>query len=195
MPQLAIDPIVATSATVMNLQTIVSRGLSLLESGVVSVTKVEAGDSFNVIPGSSTMCGTVRALSAESLEKLRDRVDHIAMQTAEVYGCEAIVQHSPQHYPPTINDPNLFEFSSSAVGPLCQDGKLEEVDPVMCGEDFAFIAEAVPSNFFFLGQGSGQDPRTDFGLHHEQFAIDESVLPLGVELHVNLALRALKKLA
>lgn len=195
MPQLAIDPIVATSATIMNLQTIVSRGLSPLESGVVSVTKVEAGESFNVIPGASTMCGTVRALSTESLRMLRDKVDHIATQTAETYGCEAKIQHSPQYYPPTMNDPNLFEFSSSVVGPLCQGGKLKHVDPVMCGEDFAFIAEAVPSNFFFLGQGSGQNPRTDFGLHHEQFAIDEDVLSLGVELHVNLALRALKELS
>jgi metal-dependent amidase/aminoacylase/carboxypeptidase family protein len=57
------------------------------------------------------------------------------------------------------------------------------------------VAEHVPSTFFLLGQGSGKDPDTSYGLHHPHFALDESVLPLGVELHVNLALRALRKLA
>ncbi len=67
-------------------------------------------------------------------------------------------------------------------------------------QDFAFVAQAVPSTFFFLGQGSGGDeahhiPSTDYGLHHPKFALDESVMSTGVELHVNLAVRALKYLA
>lgn len=74
------------------------------------------------------------------------------------------------------------------------------VEPTMGGEDFAFLAEAVPSTFFFVGQGSATGderhhvPRSDYGLHHPSFALDEEVLPVGVELHANLALRSLKKL-
>ena len=64
----------------------------------------------------------------------------------------------------------------------------------MGAEDFSFVAEAIPSTFFFLGQGSGTNPPTNYGLHHPRFALDESVMPRGVELHVNLALRALQKL-
>ena len=69
----------------------------------------------------------------------------------------------------------------------------------MGGEDFAFLAAEVPSTFFFIGQGGEGDeshhiPRTDYGLHHPSFALDEDVLPIGVELHANLALRSLKKL-
>lgn len=64
----------------------------------------------------------------------------------------------------------------------------------MAAEDFSFLAEAVPSTFFLLGSGSGTNPPTNYGLHHPHFALDESVLPRGVELHVNLALRALQKL-
>mmetsp|Transcript_2373 Transcript_2373/g.5515 ORF Transcript_2373/g.5515 Transcript_2373/m.5515 type:complete len:105 (-) Transcript_2373:124-438(-) len=68
------------------------------------------------------------------------------------------------------------------------------------GEDFSFLAEVIPTTFFFIGQGTGGDethhiPRTDFGLHHPSFALDEDVLPIGVELHANLALRSLKRLA
>jgi metal-dependent amidase/aminoacylase/carboxypeptidase family protein len=61
--------------------------------------------------------------------------------------------------------------------------------------DFSFLAETIPSTFFLLGQGSGEDPPTNYGLHHPHFAVDESVMPRGVELHVNLAIRALQKLA
>lgn len=65
--------------------------------------------------------------------------------------------------------------------------------------DFAFVADAIPSTFFQVGQGSGGDeeyhlPRTDYGLHNPSFALDEHVMPIGVELHVNIALQALKKL-
>ena len=77
---------------------------------------------------------------------------------------------------------------------------MRDIEPTMGGEDFGFLADALPSTFFFLGQGSGGSekyhiPRTDYGLHHPSFALDEDVLPIGVELHANLALRSLKKLA
>ena len=78
---------------------------------------------------------------------------------------------------------------------LSDSGTLLDIEPTMGAEDFAFLAENVPSTFFLLGQGSGESPKTNYGLHHPQFALDESVLTRGVELHVNLALRALKKLA
>lgn len=64
----------------------------------------------------------------------------------------------------------------------------------MGAEDFSFLAETIPSVFFFLGQGSGTNPPTNVGLHHPRFALDENILPKGVELHVNLAVRALAKL-
>ena len=91
----------------------------------------------------------------------------------------------------------------------------DDIEPTMGAEDFAFVAQAVPSTFFLLGQGgrseqeleelavkhkkpnnkkSSSNLRTDYGLHHPQFALDEDVMPRGVELHVTLALRTIKKL-
>lgn len=70
----------------------------------------------------------------------------------------------------------------------------QETVPTMGAEDFSFVAETIPSTFFFLGQGSGTNPPTSFGLHHPHFCLDEDVMPTGVELHVNLAVRALTKL-
>ena len=195
MPHLTIDPLVTASAIVMNLQTIVSRSISPLESGVCSITKIEGGEAFNIIPASALLRGTVRALTTETLLTLRDRVQHIVDTTAATYGCNATITYSPDYYPPTVNDPVLYEnFSKKVAALVAEDQQVMETEVTMGAEDFSFIAEAIPSTFFLLGQGSGTDPPTNYGLHHPHFALDESVLPRGVELHVNLALRALQKL-
>ena len=200
MPHLTIDPIVAVSSLISNLQSIVSRTISPLESGVISVTSVNAGDAFNVIPGSAALKGTIRALSTEMLMSLRDKFDHMVTSTAMLHGCNATIQYSPDYYVPTINDKDLFEWSSKVGALVSKEGQVRDIEPTMGGEDFGFLADVLPSTFFFIGQGSGGDekyhiPRTDYGLHHPSFALDEDVLPIGVELHANLALRSLKKLA
>ena len=195
MPHLTVDPIVTASAMIMNLQTIVSRNVSPLESGVCSITKIEAGEAFNIIPASALLRGTIRALSTDTLLSLRDRVQHIVESTAAVYGCNVTITYSQDFYPPTINDPALYESFSKHIGALvADDGTTREIEPTMGAEDFSFVAESIPSTFFLLGQGSATNPPSNFGLHHPHFAIDESVLPRGSELHVNLALRAIKKL-
>lgn len=104
-------------------------------------------------------------------------------------------RYSPDYYPPTVNDPELYEgFSKHVAALVAEDGQVTHTESIMAAEDFSFLAEAVPSTFFLLGSGSGTNPPTNYGLHHPHFALDESVLPRGVELHVNLALRALQKL-
>jgi IAA-amino acid hydrolase len=196
MPHMTVDPIVAASSMVMNLQTLVSRNLSPLEAGVCSITKFVAGDAFNVIPHSAVLRGTIRALSTETLMALKERVQHVIETTAVVHGANVTITYSPDFYPPTINDPALFdEFSKDVAGHVAEDGKLSDIEPTMGAEDFSFLAETIPSTFFLLGQGSGKAPDTSYGLHHPRFALDEEVLPRGVELHVNVALRALHKLA
>jgi amidohydrolase len=196
MPHQTIDPIVTASSMVMNLQTLVSRNLSPLEAGVCSITAFQAGEAFNVIPASVVLRGTIRALTTETLLSLKDRVHHVVTSTAAVYGCNVTITYSPDFYPPTINDPELFETFSKEVGALVADsGTLMDIEPTMGAEDFSFVAETVPSTFFLLGQGSGANPPTNYGLHHPHFALDESVMTRGVELHVNLALRALRKLS
>lgn len=200
MPHLTIDPIVAAASTVMNLQPIISRGISPLESGVISVTQVTSGDAFNVIPASAVVKGTIRALDVEMLMSLRNKFEHVVNSTSILYGCNSTITYSPDFYPNTYNDEKLFkDFSKKVGGLVSKEGKVRDILPTMGGEDFSFLAQAVPSTFFFVGQGSGGDqghhiPPTDFGLHHPNFALDENILSVGVELHVNLALRALKRL-
>ena len=199
MPHLTIDPIVATSALVTNLQSIISRTISPLESGVISVTKISSGDAFNVIPATSTIGGTIRALSTEMLMSLRDKFSRMVETTASMHGCNHTISFMPDFYPPTFNDEELFDWSKGVAEIVSPEGKMRDVVPTMGGEDFAFLAEAIPTTFFFVGQGTGGDemhhlPRTDYGLHHPSFALDEEVIPIGVQLHANLALRSLEKL-
>lgn len=201
MPHLTIDPIVAAASIIMNLQPIISRSLSPLDSGVVSVTQVTSGDAFNVIPAVAVIKGTIRALTSEMLMTLRDRFEHVVNSTSIVHRCNSTIKYSPDYYDNVENDEALFENFSKKVGSLVsKESKVRDIEPTMGGEDFAFVAQAVPSTFFFLGQGSGGDeahhiPSTDYGLHHPKFALDESVMSVGVELHVNLAVRSLKYLA
>ncbi|KAL3929643.1 MAG: hypothetical protein SGBAC_012120 [Bacillariaceae sp.] len=195
MPHLTVDPIVTASSIVMNLQTLVSRSLSPLESGVCSITKFDAGSAFNVIPASAVLRGTIRALSTDILMVLQNKVEQIVTSTAEMQGCQVGIVYSADWYPPTINDELLYEEFSKEIGAMVSvSGEVLEVEPGMGAEDFGFIADEIPSSYFMIGQGSGTDPPTNFGLHHPRFALDESILPQGVELHANLALRALHML-
>mmetsp|Transcript_8130 Transcript_8130/g.15094 ORF Transcript_8130/g.15094 Transcript_8130/m.15094 type:complete len:527 (-) Transcript_8130:47-1627(-) len=201
-PHLVKDPIVASAAIVMNLQTLVSRGLNPLESGVISVSYLESGDgAHNVIPSKAIIRGTIRALSDEAMRQLKDGLVHIASKTADAHGCKlSSSEFSRDHYPVTMNDSDLFQFASRVGGIVADGRKVTDVDPTMGAEDFAFIAQSVPSAFFFLGQGgrdhSNHESRvpTNLGLHHPEFNLDEEVMSKGVELFVNLALRSLKDL-
>jgi amidohydrolase len=200
MPHLTIDPIVAASSLIGNLQTVVSRNLSPLESGVISVTKVSGGDAFNVIPSQVSIGGTLRALSIEMLLDLRSKLETMVDATVKLHGLvDSSIVYSPDFYPPTSNDEELFEWARGISDLVSPEGVTREVVPTMGGEDFGFLGQVIPSNFFYLGQGTGGDeshhvPPTDYGLHHPSFALDEHVLPLGVQLHANLALRSLDKL-
>ncbi|KAL7482207.1 hypothetical protein ACHAW6_012103 [Cyclotella cf. meneghiniana] len=209
-PHLVVDPIVAASSIVLNAQTLVSRGMNPLESGVVSVTQVEAGDgAFNVVPAKAVLRGTIRALSDEALLELRRGLVRIAENTAAAHGCVLTSStFSRDHYPVTMNDGGLYPFAARVAGMVARGGRVTKVDPTMGAEDFAFLAQGVPSAFFFLGQGGNDDEEggtncagtctgkvpTNLGLHHPAFNLDEDVMSRGVELFVNLALRALHEL-
>eukprot|EP00529_Nitzschia_sp_RCC80_P018431 CAMPEP_0113457188 /NCGR_PEP_ID=MMETSP0014_2-20120614/9278_1 /TAXON_ID=2857 /ORGANISM="Nitzschia sp." /LENGTH=501 /DNA_ID=CAMNT_0000348673 /DNA_START=242 /DNA_END=1747 /DNA_ORIENTATION=+ /assembly_acc=CAM_ASM_000159 len=193
MPHLTVDPIVTASSVVTNLQTLVSRNLSPLDSGVCSITKFDAGHAFNVIPARAHLRGTIRALTMETLLVMKQKVEQVVMTTADIYGCTASIKYSADFYPPTSNDEDLYEnFSKGVAATVAPAGEVLEVDPGMGAEDFGFLAEEIPCSYFMIGTGSGEDPPTNFGLHHPKFALDESQMPLGAEMHVNWAIRALK---
>mmetsp|Transcript_30403 Transcript_30403/g.61892 ORF Transcript_30403/g.61892 Transcript_30403/m.61892 type:complete len:488 (-) Transcript_30403:217-1680(-) len=161
MPHLAVDPVVCSAALVGQLQSLVSRETSPLDSAVVSVTKFNAGHAYNVIPSEVHLGGTIRCLSEGNLGNLKSSLERVARSTAEAHGCAVTsLSFAPDYYPPTVNDPELWnEFvkPTAAKAVLYSHSRGEnsvtEVEPSLAGEDFSFFAREVPSAFLFIGQG------------------------------------------
>uniref|UniRef100_A0A7S2SSC7 Peptidase M20 dimerisation domain-containing protein n=1 Tax=Rhizochromulina marina TaxID=1034831 RepID=A0A7S2SSC7_9STRA len=206
MPHLAVDPVVTSSLIITAAQTLISRETSPLESSVVSFTKVEAGDAYNVIPNEVRLRGTLRSTTEEGLTRLRQRLLELVNHTCQAHYCELTEhQFAADYYPPTVNDPSLWsDFVEPVAGVASSSGRITEVPPTMGGEDFSFFAARVPSAFLLLGQGDVAAAEASTGastpidtthsLHHPCFAINEDVLVTGAALHSHLALQSLKSL-
>lgn len=193
MPHLCIDPVTTAAKLVCELQTIVSRETDPLESAVVSVTGMQGGDAFNVIPQSMRLIGTFRSLTSEGLEHLKDRIREVASHVALANRCTAEVEFAGPDYPATVNDSTCWEvvreLGKGMLGPYA----VHELPPTMGGEDFAFYAERVPGCFVGLGIRSEEEGSV-FSVHHPRFKMDERALPIGTALHVAFALRSLEEL-
>jgi IAA-amino acid hydrolase len=188
------DPVVTGSKIVVELQTLVSRELSPLEPGVISITMANAGSAFNVIPSTMELQGTIRSLTVEGVSKLQTRVKEVAQSIAEANRCEAEVSFPGNDYPPTINDAECWELGKSAATEILGEENLIEMpDPIMGGEDFAYYTEEIPGCFSFLGVGN-PDIDAVYDVHHPMFKVDEEALSLGTAIHVNTALKALENL-
>ena len=192
-PQHTIDPVVTGSKIIFELQTIISRELSPLESGVISITMTKAGNACNVIPSTMELEGTIRSLTLEGILKLQTRVKEVAESIAIANRCKAEVTFPGNDYPPTINDAECWNLGKSAAIEILGDAQVAEMGPIMGGEDFAYYTQEIPGCFSFLGVGNTEIDAV-YDVHHPMFKVDEEALPLGVAIHVNSALKALKSL-
>ena len=192
-PHHTIDPVVTGSKIIVELQTIISRELSPLESGVISITMTKAGNACNVIPSTMELEGTIRSLTLEGILKLQTRVKEVAESIAIANRCEAEVTFPGNDYPPTINDAECWNLGKSSAIEILGGAQVEEMGPIMGGEDFAYYTQEIPGCFSFLGVGN-TDIGAAYDVHHPMFKVDEEALPLGVAIHVNSALKALQSL-
>ena len=225
MPHMGVDPVTASAAVVQSLQSIVSRETDPLGAAVISVTKLACGDAYNVIPSSCTVGGTIRSLTSEGLDALRERVIEVSTQVASAHRC--VLENAtfmPDSFPPTENDPELWQWLHDSAG--LQEGfpssMLWDLPPTMGGEDFAFYTQKIPGAFIFLGQGSTLSALsfaetatsstssssnvetayretvlvpTNTSLHSPWFHMDEDVLELGSALHAHMAMTSLHALS
>ncbi len=185
-PHLAADPIMASAAIVQALQTIVSREIDPLDSAVVTITAIHAGDAFNVIPPTVSMRGTTRAFKNSVRDHVNARVTQICESVAAALGASATVHFLPGT-PATNNCPETFaRFERVAKGALGNDKVQPLHHPVMGGEDFSHYGHVVPACFFALGQ---KRPNEHFPpLHHPAFDFNDDSITTGVELFCHLAL-------
>lgn len=196
MPHLTQDPVVAAASAITALQTLVSRETSPFASAVVSITKVWAGgEAYNVIPDEAYFGGTMRASTDQDIQRLRLRVEALVAAQAQGLRCSAEVdwmEETHPYYPPLVNDDKTTEFLAETAAELLGQGAVvRDIEPTMAGEDFAFIARAVPSSFAFVGIRN-ESAGSVHGLHTAQYRLDESALKVGAALHAALALRYLE---
>jgi IAA-amino acid hydrolase len=193
MPSYAIDPVTTAAKVICELQTIISREVDPLQSGVVSITAVHGGEAYNVIPPSVQLLGTLRSLTTSGLEFIKERVREITTLVAAANRCEARIEFPDRDYPATVNDAYLWSVAQELGGSLLGQSAVHELAPVMGGEDFAFYAEQVPGCFVALGVRN-EEQGAIYSVHHPRFKADEDALPIGSALHVGFALRSLAEL-
>mmetsp|Transcript_24655 Transcript_24655/g.79702 ORF Transcript_24655/g.79702 Transcript_24655/m.79702 type:complete len:496 (+) Transcript_24655:35-1522(+) len=210
MPHMTVDPIVAAAHVVSSLQILAARETSPLDAAVVSVTRIHAGDAYNIIPDSAQVGGTIRSLTEAGLARLRDRVDAVVRSAAQAHLCNATIDWKPDSYPPVDNDPDLFTWLTDVAADASVERRVRLVEPTMGGEDFAFISKTIPSVFVNLGSGDSEWPLpadlvdddhekkepphlldTTVTVHSPRFVLNENVLQRGVALHAHLALQFL----
>ena len=193
VPQLTKDPVLTSARIITNLQSIISRELDPLESGVVSITVINGGNASNVIPSEVKVKGTLRSLTMDGLKELQKRVKEIAEGIAQTHGCEAIVEYVGNDYPPTVNDSEMWKFAKNIGIELLGDDNVSDLDAVMGGEDFAYYTEKVKGCFVVLGMNN-PDIDATYSVHHPMFKADEDALHIGTALHTIFALKSLEEL-
>ncbi|XP_057732541.1 IAA-amino acid hydrolase ILR1-like 4 [Arachis stenosperma] len=186
MPHFAIDPVLAASSAVVNLQQLVSREADPLDPQVLTVANFHADGAYNVIPDSVTFGGTIRALLPESIARLKERIHQVVTGQAAVHRCTAEVNFHEPSYPATINDDKLHEHFLEVAKKVVGNNNVHGMEPVTVSEDFSFYQEALPGYFFMLGMQSltGEPLQS---LHSPHFTVNEDALPYGAALHASLA--------
>lgn len=185
MPNLGVDALVAASAIVMNLQTVVSREISPMESAVVSVGKLVSGTRFNVIADEAIMEGTTRCFSYEVREQLPAAMERIVKSTAASYRAEAELEYNFLTAP-TINGEKSTERARKAIEKIMSEDAIMEMPKMAGSEDFSEYLEKVPGTFAIVGTAN-KEKDTCYSNHHPMFDIDEDMLVNGVALHAQYA--------
>jgi amidohydrolase len=179
-PHLTVDPIVAASQIVLQLQTIVSRNIDPFEPAVVTVAKMQAGTARNIIPEKVTLEGTIRSFDARQTREIYERIRQVSRHVAEAAGGSARAELLPG-YPAVINNPETTARLMRVAGPAAMPMK----HPIMAGEDFSFYQQEIPGTFFFLGSGSDEaDSRHAW--HHPRYNVDERCLKTGMAVMAGL---------
>ncbi|MGB6771782.1 MAG: M20 family metallopeptidase [Candidatus Dormiibacterota bacterium] len=185
LPHQALDPVPIASLIVLALQTLVSRETSPFRSTVVTIGTIQAGQAFNVIPETVSLSGTVRAFTDEDRERLLRRIAELAQGIAAAFGATASMELKAG-CPPVVCDPAMSDLVRRAVKES-SGVELIEPEPLTVGDDVGLFLQRVPGCYFLLGAG---DPASGVSAphHHPDFDIDESCLPIGVEVLARAAL-------
>ncbi|MBI3966829.1 MAG: amidohydrolase [Chloroflexi bacterium] len=188
-PHLCVDTALVGAQTLVALHALVAREVDPIAPAVVTVGMIKAGSAPNIIPDTAQLRGTFRSFDEAIRTRLARRIEEVAHGIAATMRAEATCQIH-WGYPPVVNDPALAALVADAAREVVGDERLIERDPAMGGDDFAYVLQQVPGCYFNVGTRN-EERGLIYGHHHPRFDIDESALPLGVDLLVKVVERYL----
>ncbi|MEO7243653.1 MAG: M20 aminoacylase family protein [Rubrivivax sp.] len=193
MPHLGVDPVPAACQMVQAFQTIVTRNKRPLDTAVISVTMMHAGEATNVIPESCELQGTVRTFTTEVLDLVERRMKEVAEATCAAFelGCDFEFH---RNYPPTVNHAAETEFARAALADVVGAEHVLDFEPTMGAEDFSYFLLDKPGCYFLIGNGDGAHRDGGHGLgpcmlHNPSYDFNDDLIPLGATAWVRLAER------
>ena len=191
-PHNALDPTPIACEIVQALQMMVTRRIDVFDPAVVTVGRIEAGTTNNIIPPHADIQGTIRTFSKSTRDKVHDQLRRISSKIAEAHGASA----EPEiiaGYPVTSNQDEFARFTLDTARQAFGDERVVEMpNPIMGAEDFSYVLEEVPGTMMFLGGTHlDRDPRTAPTNHSNLVHFDEDAMTTGVEMYAQMALRHL----
>ena len=183
-PQDTADPVVAALAIGNALQTIISRNHDTRSEAVVSLTQIHTGSTDNVIPDTAYLNGTVRTFDLEVQNMIIRRMEAIVAGQSTAYDVEAVLRYK-KGYPATVNDAEKVAFAAEVAREVSGEEAVNaDTGMEMGAEDFAYMLEARPGAYFFLGQGEGP------GVHHPKYDFNDEISPIGASFFARLVEKA-----
>ncbi len=185
---LAIDPVLVAAHIITAAQSIVSRNVRPIDSAVVSLCAMQAGDlhAMSVIPGKATIVGTIRTFKPEVQSLVERRLSELCSAIALGMGATATVQYE-RSYPATINSPDEASFAGRVAESLVGAEHVDrDMEPSMGAEDFSFMLQNRPGAYMRIGQGGD-----NCFLHNSRYDFNDDILPLGSALHAGLVEQAM----
>jgi hippurate hydrolase len=191
-PHKGVDPVMLAVQIAQGWQTIISREKSPLDTAVLSITQIHAGSATNVIPDEAVMIGTVRTFTTPVLDLIQQRMEEIATHTAAAH--RATVDFTfKRNYPPLVNHAEQTALAVQAMQAVAGAERVDaNVEPTMGAEDFAFMLQAKPGCYVFIGNGEGSHRDGGHGLgpcqlHNASYDFNDNLLPIGASYWVRLA--------
>ena len=194
MPHDALDPIPVACEIVTAIQSFVTRRVSAADAVVVTIGRILAGSTHNVIPETAQLLGTIRTLSPRNRAFVQEGLRRLAEGIAAAHGATAEVRFE-EGFPVTLCDARAVALGARvARETFGEDAWVDMPAPVMGAEDFSYVLEKVPGAMFFLGASAkGSDWRQCCALHSNRMMLDEAVMARGAALHAALAERFLEE--
>jgi hippurate hydrolase len=187
-PQFSNDPIVSAGLTITALQTAISRQLNPFDQAVLSLTKINGGSAFNVIPDNVSIGGTLRSTNKKTRDEILTKIKKIASNACDINNCKVNLEIRPG-YPSTINDIKSAEFASKVFEDTFGIGSLDKIEkPTMTSEDFSYMLQEKPGAYIWLGAGENSEK-----LHSVYYDFNDELLPIGATYWSNLAETILTK--